>query len=369
MNEILQEIDQTFVMWRGEKYHFFGGCDYHRLSKHPDIIRVFCESVMKYGLKTCGSETAVGLHSIYFQLEEKLAEYFGAQSAVLLPNTHLANIAFFQSVNKNDCTCFIDEKAHPSLFTGILSSEMRPIPFKHMNCSDLKKKIKTSLNANSYPVIVSEGVIAIDNTGPILAPLDEYLTIAEEFSGKVVIDDAHAVGVVGITGKGSWEQLQLSPNKIIQTASLSKAFGTYGGFVVGDNDLIAKIKKTPSYLGSSPLPLPICAAAVEALNILHKNYSIIPDFQKRVLELKTKLRNSGVCIPVNPIPVILIVPECEKNAEEFKQILLKNKIYPYVIKDYPGLPADGLFIFSLSSAHKREQFEILYDSVKAGFEL
>jgi len=361
---ILQQVDKTYILWNTKKILFWGGYDYFRLSWHPEIINALNRSNNVFGINSGGSRSTTGNHPLHVELENKLAEFFAADSAVLLPTGYLANISLLQSIHAEYDIIFVDENIHTSILDAIKLTDKKVIKFKSLDANDLKTKMGTYCKGDIRPLIITEGVGSPMNGN--IPPLDKYLKLAEQFNGKVISDDAHSVGILGKTGKGTWEHFNLSRNNLIQVGTLSKAFGVYGGFIVGKKELIRKIKNTNVYIGSSAFPLPLCKAAIKSLQILKENPQMILDLQKRSLIFKKRLNEIGFNVTVSPIPVIGLNFKNNNQNQILKNILIENKIYPSFIKYFNG-PKNGYFRFALSSEHSDEQIEKLLFCLKKTF--
>ena len=176
------------------------------------------------------------------------------------------------------------------------------------------------------------------------------------------MDDAHGAGVIGRTGKGSLEHAKVSRQRIIQTITLSKAFGAYGGAILGPKQLRKKIfEKSSLFIGSTPIPLPLAAAALAGLQIIRRDSSLRKRLLKNINYVRLKLHESGVTLPATPGPIIAIITTSVGECARFSGQLLRAKIFPPLVR-YPGGPAGGYFRFVISREHNWEQ---LHELVKA----
>jgi 7-keto-8-aminopelargonate synthetase-like enzyme len=175
----------------------------------------------------------------------------------------------------------------------------------------------------------------------------------------MLVDDAHAAGVLGRTGKGSLEHHRISRERTIQTITLSKAFGVFGGAVLGSRELRSRcIARSRSFIGSTPLPLPLAAAALVATEILAKGSSLRARLSENTRYVRNRLRKFGLHLEDTPGPIIQIVSRNQVERESFRKVLLREKIYPPFM-NYPGGTKKGFFRFAISSEHKREQLDAL----------
>jgi glycine C-acetyltransferase/8-amino-7-oxononanoate synthase len=215
-----------------------------------------------------------------------------------------------------------------------------------------------SLGTSAKPILLTDGVFA--SSGEI-APLAAYLPLLPRES-FILVDDAHAAGAVGQNGRGTPEYWNLPRERMIQTVTLSKTFGVYGGAVLGSKAFCEKIFQTHLFIGNTPLPLPLVCAALKSLEIVRTDASLRERLIRNVEYVKGRLLRAGYPIPQTPTPIIPIVPESAQRATEIQERLLANKVFPSFIR-YPGGPENGYFRFALSSEHSQEQLDALLDAL------
>ena len=362
MGSLLKFVDRTYVLHEERKLIYFGGIDYHRMSNNPLILQALTEAAYEYGLNCTGSRTTTGNHPIYIELEAAAANFFQTEAAAVFGGGYLSNIIFLQAASKDDDIFFLDEISHSSIVDAVKQSGKQMIYFKHMDADNLEKKMRKHLKPGNKPIITTDGVFAARGEIP---PLSDYAQIAAKYDAKILIDDAHAMAVVGHTGKGSWEHAGIDRHLVYQTGTLSKGFGVYGGVIPENYDIIGKIQKgSNAFIGSTGLPLPIAAAAIKSIEYLQKNPQLVRGLQTCSLALKKKLRRIGFDLPLFPSPIISITFNDEKKNKILHEILLENGIYP-PFTNYPGAPPGGHFRFAISSVHKDSQIDLLYETIKS----
>jgi glycine C-acetyltransferase/8-amino-7-oxononanoate synthase len=175
----------------------------------------------------------------------------------------------------------------------------------------------------------------------------------------MLVDDAHGAGTLGETGKGTVEVEGVHDARIIRTVTLSKAFGTYGGAVLGTRKLCEKIRATSRvFAGSTPLPLPLANAALTALGVLQSDKSLRTRLTRNTQLVKTTLRAAGYALAETPSPIVSIMPRQRADISRLKKLLLARRIYPTFIF-YPSGAESGYFRFAISSEHSRKQLDEL----------
>lgn len=331
MTPVLQQVDRVFVLADGRKQLFFGGFDYHRLGTDPELIAAATQAARDHGLTTGGSRVTTGTHPLHLELERELASFLLAGAAMVVPSGYLANLVAFQALAADLDGVSMLSNAHPSL----------------RDAARVIGRSATDLNiTGSRRLIATDGVFGARGDLP---PLRNWIKLLDE-QGWLLTDDCHAVGTVGAEGRGSWEACGLTRRRLVQTGTLGKALGGFGGFIAADRAVIERCRTASAFVGSSALPAPNCAAALVALRWLRANVDRIDALQKRAIEAKLALRGAGFDLPLSPAPILSIIPADPAHRDRLASSLEAAGIFPSHAS-YPGAPSGGHFRFALSSAH------------------
>jgi 7-keto-8-aminopelargonate synthetase-like enzyme len=350
--EPLQQIDRTFVRFRGRKLSYFSGCDYFRLASHPDVIAALKEGLQKYGLNVAASRLTTGNHVLYQQLEEQLAAFFGAESALLVSGGYVTNLIVAQALAGSFSHAIVDEKAHPSLWDAAKLMDCPVMKLRHRDAQNLEEVVRRC-GPGAKLLLLTDGMFAHDGA---VAPLGKYLEVLPK-DAVILADDAHGAGVLGKTGKGSIEQEEVDRHRVIQTITLSKAFGTYGGAILGNAGLRHRIlEKSKMFLGSTPLPLPLASAAMRSVLILKSDKSVRRRLIANVKLVKEALCAAGELSEITPGPIVAFVPRSARDTTKMRRELLEAAIYPPFV-NYATGPVNGYYRFVVSSEHSRAQLE------------
>ena len=251
MGESLKQVDRTFVLRGGRKLSYFGGCDYFRLSSHPAVLAALREGLDQFGLNVAASRKTTGNHPLYEKLEAALAVFFGVDAAVLVSNGYLANLVAAQALAGEFTHALIDERAHSSLFDAAALVSCPLLPFKHRDATDARRAAQ-SAGRRAKLLLLTDGLFA--HSGQV-APLGDYLRLVPRNS-VLLVDDAHGAGTLGRHGRGTVELLGVPAERIVQTVTLSKAFGVYGGAVLGTRRLRDRIiSRSRLFTGNTPPPV------------------------------------------------------------------------------------------------------------------
>jgi 7-keto-8-aminopelargonate synthetase-like enzyme len=349
----LQQVDRTRVRHGNRKLTYFAGCDYYRLASHPLVLKAVTTGLKCYGLNVAASRITTGNHQLYEQLEHDLAGFFGAPSATLAANGYAPNLMVAQALAGQFSHALIDERAHGCLADAAQLLDCPIVKFKHRDATDLARLVKRL--GDCQPLLLTDGLFSHDGG---IAPLKEYLA-ALPASARILLDDAHAAGVLGKNGRGSLEYAGVSRERVIQTITLSKAFGVYGGCVLGSRELRAAIiTRSRLFSGNTPLPLPLAYAAIKSVAILKNDRKLPARLSANTARVKDKLRSGGFPVMDSPSPIISFAPPDTLTANRLKKRLLAQGIFPPFIK-YPGGPASGFFRFAISSKHTHGQLDAL----------
>ncbi len=331
--------------------------DYLGLSHHPELIEENNKMTIKYGVGAGSSRLVSGNNSLYRKLELKLAKMKNTEDAVVFGSGYLANIGTIPALMGQDDLIIIDELAHSCLFSGAYLSKGKVLKFNHNNI----KEVKIILNKNrlNYKkcLLITEGVFSMEGDN---APLQELLELANNFDTWMMVDDAHGFGVIN-KGKGS----SFISNKFlpipIQMGTLSKAVGTYGGYVCSSKPVINLIKnKARSFIYTTGLPPGVIASSIKSLDIIEKDTELVQkpmqasEYFSKLLNLKKP--NSAI------IPIIL---GSEKKVLKLNEQLMENGFLVGAIRP-PTIPVGTSRIrCSFTADHKMKDIEKLSEIIKS----
>jgi 8-amino-7-oxononanoate synthase len=356
----LQQLDRTYLQFRGRKLSYFSGCDYFRLASHPKLIAALRDGVKKYGLNVAASRLTTGNHLLYRRLEIALADFFDAPNALLVSSGYMTNLAVAQALAGNFSHVLIDEDSHPALWDAARFFDCPVLRFKHRAPADVANSVRRC-GPGVKLILLTDGMFSRDGS---IAPLADYVRVLPK-DAWMLVDDAHGAGVLGRTGKGSLEHAGVPRRRIIQTTTLSKAFGAYGGVILGTLDLRKKIfDRSQLFAGSTPVPLPLANAALQGLRILKTDQRLKERLVANTSYVRNALRHSSMATEGILGPIITIFPRSSRQTSRLSRQLLRSGIYPPFVH-YPGGPAIGYFRFVISSEHRRAQLDALVNVLLA----
>ena len=282
----------------------FSSNDYLGLANHPEVVAAFKMAVDQYGVGSGSAHLICGHSRAHHALEEELAEFTGREKALLFSTGYMANVGVISAVVGRGDYVLEDRLNHASLLDGGLLSRAQFSRFKHADYADLQAHI---LNSAGRKLVVSDGVFSMDGD---LADLPLLVELVDQYQAGLLIDDAHGFGVLGKNGGGIVEYFGLTQNQVpILMGTLGKAFGTFGAFVAGSDELIEwLIQKARSYVFTTALPPAVAEATRTSLRLLQTEswrrehlQALIARFRLGALQQGLQLMDSFT--PIQPILV------------------------------------------------------------------
>ena len=341
----------------GKDYLYFAGTGYYQLQSNKEVVEAAVDAVRKYGISSATSRTINGSTPLILKLEKRLAEFFQAEDAAYLPSGYLSNLAGFQALDVLGVydVIFIDELAHYSNTAGAMATGKKVVRFRHLDRKDLEKKIKKQAGKGLRPLIVSDGLFPIWAEIP---PLPDYLKLAKKYDGAVWVDDAHGVGILGENGRGVYEHFGLVSHRLFGGATLSKAFGAYGGFLTGNAGFIKAVKTGDVMRGTNSPPAALVGAALRGLELVENNPELRKHLRDNAKYLKKKIGETGIEVDDNDLPIVTFSYGDSEKMQSIQKKLMEKGIYIQFVK-YVGSGADGVLRIVVSSAHSKEEIDFL----------
>lgn len=357
----LQAVGRTEVLdVDGRTFVYFGGCDYYRLTSDSRILRAMQRTLATNGASVSASRMTTGNHALYEKLEQELASFFDAESAVLMPNGYSANLALGQALSTRFSAALIDQQAHGSLWDAMRFFECEVASFPHRDVAALGKAFK-GVRDPSRVVVVTDGLFPRNGA---IAPLAHYLRMLPR-TAMLWVDDAHAAAVLGTKGQGTVEAEEISRARVIQTITLSKGFGAYGGAILGARSVVNRVvRQSRFFAGSTPVPLPCAAAAREALRIHIRDATLRQRLFRNVGLLWGQLSAAGFAQPPEMTPILAFEAVRATDATVVQRQLKAAGIYPSFIR-YGAERARGFFRFVICSEHTGAQLRTLGEVIVA----
>ena len=357
---ILKSGIGNYININNKPYSYFAGNNYLGLANHPVLKKEAISSIDKYGISFSASRNTTGTSELHLELEKLLSEFKNKTDSVVFASGYMGNKILLHALRDQYSALFIDESAHPSILDGIPPEISNVYFYDHCSPEHLESLLKKK--NKQKPLIITDGLFAL--TGEI-APLDKIYPLAKKYSAILIVDDAHATGILGKNGRGTPEYFQLDDaENIYQSETMSKALGTYGGFISAAKDITTKIRdKSSVYIGSTALPPPIVSAGCSAIKILKQHPELRSGLFENASYIRKEIQEMGFLTTPDNTPIIPLFFNSRKNAIKLSEFLEENYfIVPYI--KYPVKMDKFLVRLTVSATHTKDQIVRLLELLK-----
>jgi len=327
--------------------------NYLGLADDPRIIAAARNALDRWGYGMASVRFICGTQEQHKQLEQEIARFLGTEDTILYSSCFDANGGLFETLLGSEDAVISDELNHASIIDGIRLSKAQRFRYQNRDMADLEEQLKAAQSAR-FRMIATDGVFSMDG---YIAPLREICDLAEKYQAMVMVDDSHAVGFVGETGRGSHQHAGVMGRVDIFTGTLGKALGgASGGYISGAKPLIALLRqRSRPYLFSNSLAPSIVAASLEALKILTASNELPERLRKNTAFFRKKATELGLQILAGEHPIVPVMVGDAAKAARMAEYLLGKGIY-VIAFSYPVVPMGKARIRTqVSAAHTTEQ--------------
>jgi 8-amino-7-oxononanoate synthase len=347
-----QQIDSlagTEIEIKGQKLINFASNDYLGLAGDDRLIRAAITATQTYGTGSTGSRLLSGHRQLHRDLEIALANLKQTEDALVFSSGYLANLGTIAALVDDRDLILSDIYNHSSLKNGAKLSGARLIEYQHSNIDDLNSKTSEYRSQYRRCLIITDSVFSMDGD---LCPLPQLIDLADQYESMLLVDEAHATGVMGKTGAGCVEHFHCTGAELIQIGTLSKALGSLGGYVAGSTNLIDFLRnRAPSWIYTTALSPADTAAALAAIEILAVEPERLHQLWRNVTYLKNKLSDLDfIDLLPSESPILCIGLKNPKQALETSQILKEEGIFTPAIRP-PTVPSSRLRL-SVMATHQ-----------------
>ncbi len=339
----------------GEEVIIMCSNNYLGLSSHPKVIAGAKKTLDTHGYGMSSVRFICGTQDIHKELEAKISNFLGTEDTILYAAAFDANGGVFEPLFGEEDAIISDELNHASIIDGVRLCKAQRYRYKNSDMADLEEQLKTS-QAQRNRIIVTDGVFSMDG---YVAKLDKICDLAEKYNALVMVDDSHASGFIGKTGRGTHEHNNVMGRIDIITSTLGKALGgAMGGFTSGRKEIIDMLRqRSRPYLFSNSLSPAIVGAAIEVFNLLSSSTHLRDKLEENINYFKEGIKKVGLEIRDGDSAIVPVMLYDAKLAQEFANKLLKEGVYA-VGFFYPVVPKDLARIrVQLSAAHTKEHLD------------
>jgi len=312
----------------------FASYNYTGIINHPKIKKAAIEAIEKYGAGTAGVRLLAGTTKIHEELEAKIAEFKGAEDAVTYSSGYVTNLSAISTLCGRGDLVIIDKLDHASIIDGCLLSGASHKSFLHNNMESLERILDNS-KESANKLIVVDAVYSMDGD---VANLPEISRLAKKYNAKVMVDEAHSIGVIGKTGHGIEEHYGLKGVVDIHMGTLSKTIPSIGGYLAGDKDLINYLKHTSrAFIFSASLPPVAAAIAKASLEVIENEPERMLKLQKNSKQFREGLNSMGYSTMNSTTPLIPILIGEEEDTLKLCKLVHDEGIFICPIL-FPAIP-------------------------------
>ncbi|HPX93774.1 MAG TPA: glycine C-acetyltransferase [Bacillota bacterium] len=329
--------------------------NYLGLASDPEIIAVAKESLDRWGNGLAAARFICGTQSLHKELEAKIANFFEMDDAILYPTCSAANGGLFESLLGPEDAIISDELNHASIIDGIRLCKAKRFRYKNNDMEDLREKLDMAKGAR-YRLIATDGVFSMDG---YIANLQGICDLAEEYGAMVMVDDCHAIGIVGDHGKGTTAYCKVMGRVDIITGTLAKALGSpAGGFVSAKQEIVDLLRQVSrSYIFTNSVAPIICAVGLHVLDLLERSPHLQDAVKKNTAYFRNALTENNFDVLPGEHPIVPIMLYDAQVARDFSANMLNKGVY-VVGLSFPVVPQGQARIRAqVSAAHTKEDLD------------
>jgi len=335
--------------------------DYLGLANHPEVIKALQSGADRYGVGSGASHLISGHSRAHHELEQALAEFCGQPRALLFSTGYMANLGVIATLSGRNDNVFQDRLNHASLIDGAMLSGARLRRYAHGDMQALRQSLVS--HARQGSLIASDGVFSMDGD---IAPLTSLLELATEHDSWLLLDEAHALGVIGKTGRGSREHYSLPGDNrhLITLGTLGKALGTSGAFVAGSNDLIETlIQQARTYIYTTALPPAIAHATLTSLALIDSEGWRLQHLGDLIRRFTEGARQLSLPLLASETPIQPVLLGDSVKAQRASEYLLERGLLVIAIRP-PTVPrGQARLRITLSAAHQADDVDRLLEAL------
>ena len=362
--------DAVIKISTGQEVINFCANNYLGLSNHPDVVKAAKDTLDSHGFGMSSVRFICGTQDIHKELEQKIASFYGTEDTILYAAAFDANGGVFEPLLTKEDAIISDSLNHASIIDGVRLCKAARYRYENNNMEDLEKQlIAANENGARFKIIVTDGVFSMDG---LLAPLDQICDLADKYDAMVMIDECHAAGFIGETGRGTLEEKGVLDRIDIITGTLGKALGgAMGGYTTAKKEIIEILRqRSRPYLFSNSLAPAIVGASIKVFDMLENDTKLRDKLEWNTNYFKKALKEAGFDIVDGDSAIVPVMLYDAKLSQEMADKLLEEGIY-VIGFFYPVVPKEKARIrVQLSAAHDQEHLDKAIEAfIKIGKEL
>jgi glycine C-acetyltransferase len=364
---VLEDEQAPVCTFDGKKVINLASNNYLGLTTHPKLRQAALEATKKYGVGSGAVRTIAGTMKIHMELEEKIARFKNVEACVVFQSGFAANAGTVSAILGKEDFIISDELNHASIIDGARLSKAKILVFRHKDMAHAEEQLASVKDQPGRKLVITDGVFSMDGD---IGPLPALCDLAEKYGAIMMVDDAHASGVLGRNGRGTIDHFHVHGRVDVQVGTLSKAIGALGGYVCGSKDLIDYLyHRARPFLFSTSHPPSVAATCIAAFDVLEQEPERMERLWDNTRYWKKELGNlgfniGGVNTPASETPITPIIIGDGKLTMEFSRELFKEGVLGTGIA-FPTVPEGKARIRTIMTAtHTRQELEQALEVLK-----
>src|SRR5437660_7488748 len=352
---VLEDEQASICTFDGKKVINLASNNYLGLTTHPKLREAALEATRKYGVGSAAVRTIAGTMKIHMDLEEKIARFKNVEACVVFQSGFAANAGTVSAVLGKDDFIISDQLNHASIIDGARLSRAKILVFEHKNIEQAEEKLASVKDEPGKKLLITDGVFSMDGD---IGPLPALCDLAEKYGAIMMVDDAHASGVLGRNGRGTIDHFNVHGRVQVQVGTLSKAIGVLGGYVCGSRDLIEFLyHRARPFLFSTSHPPAVAAACLAAFDVLEQEPERIQSLWDNTKYFKQGLASAGFNTGMSETPITPVIAGEAKRAPELSRGLFEEGVLATGI-GFPTVPEGKARVRTIVTAtHTREELD------------
>ncbi len=349
---VLETEQKATVVMDGREVITLSSNNYLGLTVHPRLRQAAIEAIERYGVGSGAVRTIAGTMTLHNELEEKLARFKHTEASLTMQSGYATNLGVISALMQENDLIISDELNHASIIDGIRLCKSPRKVFRHKDMTDLRRVLEESKGANKV-MVVTDGVFSMDGD---IAPLAEIVALAEQYGAFVLVDDAHASGVLGKNGRGSVSHFGLDGRVALQVGTLSKGIGALGGYVACSQDMRDfLLNRARPVLFSTSHPPSVVATCIAALDILESDNSLVERLWENTSLFKKGLVQLGFNTGQSETPITPVIVGAAPLAVKLSTRLFEEGVFAQAIV-FPTVSVDKCRVRTIVTAlHTHEE--------------
>jgi len=364
---VLEDEQAPVCHFDGKEVINLASNNYLGLTTHPKLREAALEATKKFGVGSGAVRTIAGTMSLHMELEEKIAKFKGTEACVVFQSGFTANAGTVSAILGKEDFIISDELNHASIIDGARLSRAKILIFRHKDVAHAEEQLASVKDQPGHKLVITDGVFSMDGD---IGPLPGLCDVAEKYGAIMMVDDAHASGVLGRNGRGTVDHFKVHGRVDVQVGTLSKAIGALGGYVCGSRDLIDFLyHRGRPFLFSTSHPPSVAATCIAAFDVLQDEPELIDRLWDNTKYWKKELGSLGFNIggqntPASETPITPIIVGDGRLTMDFSRELFKEGVLGTGIA-FPTVPEGKARIRTIMTAtHTRSQLDQALETLK-----